>query len=88
MPILFSVWIPGQGWLKANNACVAFEQAIVAQATADRCGHGARVEYIDDSLEALEPYFLSLEKLNKERSRNFISWITKFISWITKKAGK
>jgi hypothetical protein len=62
MHILFGVWIPNQGWLKVNGAHVAFEYAIVAQATADRVGNGARVEYIDDSLAALEPYLLSLEK--------------------------
>jgi hypothetical protein len=62
MHILFGVWIKGQGWLKVNGAHIAFDTAMVAQATADRVGMGARVEYIDDSLAALEPYLLSLEK--------------------------
>ena len=65
MPILYGVWIRGQGWLKAAGACVAFEHLAVAQETARRCGRGARVEYIDDGLRDLEPYFLSLEQQHK-----------------------
>jgi hypothetical protein len=67
MHILYGVWITGQGWLKVNNTCVAFQERIVAEATADRIGTSARVLFIDDSLSDLEPYFLSLEKIELEK---------------------
>jgi hypothetical protein len=65
---MYGIWIPGQGWLRAANACVAFSIEDVAIATARRCGNGARVEYMDDSLQDLEPYFLSIENINKRKT--------------------
>jgi hypothetical protein len=67
IPIMFGVWIPRQGWLKVNNICVAFDNKKIAKSTARRVGNRARVEFIDKSLENLEPYLLSVEA---NRSKN------------------
>lgn len=65
LPLMYGVWIPKQGWLKANGAAVAFDNPIVARSTARRIGMGARIEYIDSSLAELEVNFLQLENNKK-----------------------
>ena len=71
-PLTYGVWVRGQGWLKAvnfksgrNEACAFFSVKVAAR-TAKRVG--GRVEYIDDSLVALEANLLDIEK------RNSIKW--------------
>jgi len=76
MEIFYGIWTPGLGWLKANNEAVAFESKKVAAATAKRMGNKARVEFIDDSLEALEVQLLEAERNKKgifSRRKNVIS---------------
>ena len=77
MPILYGVWIPGQGWLRAANAPIAFEHEIVAKQTAGIVG--GQVRYIDDSLAALEPHLLSLEKQKQKR----MDKIAEVFAWLT-----
>lgn len=69
MTLMYGVWIPKQGWLKNQSGDhVAFELKQVAQETAKRLGHGARVEFIDDALADLEVYFLAVEKEREDNS--------------------
>lgn len=65
---MYGVWIPGQGWLKVNGEPVAFQLRDVALATSKRIRNYARVEFIDNALADLEPYFLSLEKQREHRT--------------------
>jgi len=65
MEIFYGIWTPGLGWLKANNEPVAFEKKEVAESTAKRMGNKARVEFIDDSLAALENQLLEAERNKK-----------------------
>ncbi len=75
LPVNYGIWIPSQGWLRANNEPVAFDRREVAEETASRIGMKSQVRYIDTTLVDLEPNFLSLEK---ERS-NLFSWKRMFI---------
>jgi hypothetical protein len=67
-PILYGVWIPGQGWLKTHAGAVAFVHRTVAESTAKRIGSRARSEYIDDSLKDLEQTLLQAEVERRNRS--------------------
>jgi hypothetical protein len=72
-PLCYGVWIPGAGWVKVQRPdgkktpFATFSRALAAS-TARRLGHGARVEFIDSSLEDLEHDLLQAEIYNQ-------SWI-------------
>ena len=61
LPVSYGVWIPGMGWLKSNGQPYADLRKEVALSTARRVKRGARVEFIDASLVALQDVFLEVE---------------------------
>lgn len=67
-PQMYGVWTPRKGWLKAvdlegHPQAYAEIRKDVARATANRIGNHSRVEYIDQSLVALEQELLNAEKI-------------------------
>ena len=64
---LFGIWLPGVGWLKAKDT-VTFTSRQVADEVAKRIGGGARVYYIDTSLQDLEEKLLEAEQRKVQRS--------------------
>lgn len=69
--VLFGVWLPGQGWLKANGAAFCGDKEIAEQ-TARQWGGGARVRRIDPSLIILEARLLEREKSREWRWPNAV----------------
>jgi hypothetical protein len=71
-PILYGVWVPGEGWLKGRKptgeiVALSFDNKPVALEAAGRVGKNAQVFFIDDSLTAIESALLEAEgnrKLN------------------------
>jgi hypothetical protein len=75
---MYGVWIPGQGWLKAekpNHSLEPFahENYHVAYEVALHLGNGAEVWYIDPPLVALEQEFIRAEQFRKERWNRFLA---------------
>jgi hypothetical protein len=69
-PILYGVWIPGEGWLKGRKptgeiVALSFDSKAVALETAGRVGKDAQVFYVDDSLTAIESALLEAEENRK-----------------------
>jgi len=64
---LFGIWLHGVGWLKAKDT-LTFTSLVVAEQVAQRIGAGAKVFYIDTSLEDLESKLLEAERRKKQRS--------------------
>lgn len=58
-PLLYGIWIHGQGWLSTPKGIVSFDRIEVAKDTAKRTG--GEVRYIDEALRDLEQNILSLE---------------------------
>lgn len=66
-PILYGVWVPGEGWLSGvkpttgAKTALSFEHKEVADETAVRIGQGAQVFYIDETLAAIQETLLYSE---------------------------
>lgn len=61
LPLLYAVWVPGEGWLKARDHVFADHRREVADSAAGFIA-GARVCVIDDdAMRALESRFLNEE---------------------------
>ena len=65
--LLYGIWIPGTGWLKAKDT-LTFTSFIVAEQVAERIGDGAHVYFIDTSLQDLEEKLLEAEQRKAQRS--------------------
>ena len=81
-PVLYGVWIPGVGWLAGRKSAdgthvpLSFESREVAEETARRIGHGARIFYIDDSLAAIENDLLVAEQEQKQKEHKLWHGLT------------
>ena len=64
-PLVYGVWLPGQGWLRDRNKR---EFADLHTEYAEQAARlvGGKVRLIDDSMIALEPLFLEIEALRNE----------------------
>jgi hypothetical protein len=65
-PVLYGVWIPGDGWLKGRKptgeiVALSFDSKLVALEAAARVGKNAQVFFIDDSLAAIEAALIESE---------------------------
>ena len=78
---LYGIWIPRRGWLKVSKpggglSAYADANHDVARSVAHRYGNGARVEYVDESLIALEAAFLDREYQRSLAGRTQRLWHT------------
>lgn len=65
-PLVYGVWLPGQGWLRDRNKREFADLHIEYAEQAARLVSG-KVRLIDDSMIALEALFLEQEALKHER---------------------
>lgn len=76
-PVLYGVWLPGEGWLRAHvkTSPLTFAQKEVADEVAARLG--GKVYYCDQSLVDIEDRLLKAENAKaQEQNRKKSLWHT------------
>lgn len=58
-PVFYGIWRSGQGWLRADGKVCAYQIKEIAERVASRMG--GRVEFIDESIQAMEQELLARE---------------------------
>jgi hypothetical protein len=91
-PILYGVWIPGEGWLSGHKPAtservpLSFEHKSVADETAVRIGRHAAVYFIDDTLAAIQETLLISEAeqraaaIKKQEGSKWPGWMKQLLN--------
>jgi pantothenate kinase-related protein Tda10 len=91
-PLLYGVWIPGEGWLSGHKpttserVALSFEHLEVAEETAIRIGRNAKVYFIDDTLAVIEETLLISEAeqraaaITKQEGSKWPGWMKRLLN--------